>query len=79
MASSESHRVLYPLQGEIACQHGPNECKLNRVLACAVSIKQKQADWFPFAKCLEGKYPDELAAVESCAKDAGIDVGDLNR
>lgn len=72
-------RITVPLQGEVTCQHGPDECKLNRVLACAVSIKPKQADWFPFARCLEGKYPDALTAVDACANEAGIDVATLNR
>ncbi len=44
-----------------------------------MSIKPNQADWFPFAKCLEGKYPDELVAVDACAKEAGIGVATLNR
>lgn len=66
-------------QGKYACQHGPDECQLNRVLACGIAIKPNQADWFPFASCLEGRYPDELAAVEDCAKAANLDLGELNR
>lgn len=60
----------------IICQHGQQECELNRILSCAIHLNPNQRVWFPFAKCLETPGPGKihpLEPAEPCAKDAGID------
>ena len=52
------------MQDGIICQHGQQECDLNRILSCAIHLNPDQNVWFPFAKCLE--------TPEPCAVKAGI-------
>jgi len=57
------------------CQHGPQECELNRILSCAIHLNPDQQVWFPFAKCLESPGPSKihpLEPAEPCAQDASI-------
>lgn len=57
------------------CQHGPQECELNRILSCAIHLNPDQQVWFPFAKCLESLGPSKiqpLEPAEPCAQDASI-------
>lgn len=63
--------------GEITCQHGPNECNLNRAISCAIANAPSQDNWFTFVECLEGKAKkdrdvDAPSAAGQCAAKAGI-------
>ncbi|KAI8465341.1 MAG: gamma interferon inducible lysosomal thiol reductase-domain-containing protein [Monoraphidium minutum] len=64
--------------GAIACQHGQNECDLNRAIACGLAQAPDQADWFPFLHCLEAKADegdkdvDVSAVVHACAPRGGL-------
>lgn len=63
-------------EGGIACQHGPQECELNRVLSCAIHLNPDQLVWFPFAKCIEPPGPSKIQPLEpgeSCAQEASVD------
>ncbi|KAG5254000.1 gamma-interferon-inducible lysosomal thiol reductase [Salix suchowensis] len=56
------------------CQHGPYECLLNTVEACAIHAWRKLEDHFPFVYCVERlvyerKYPE----WESCFEELGLD------
>ncbi|BBN06521.1 interferon, gamma-inducible protein 30 [Marchantia polymorpha subsp. ruderalis] len=37
----------------IVCQHGPDECELNIIQACAIDHYVNATKWFPFIECLE--------------------------
>lgn len=55
------------------CQHGPAECRLNRVINCAQALHPEQGHWLPFVRCLESSRPFEMEKqVERCAQDTGI-------
>ena len=73
---SISKTLLLTTQDGVVCQHGQQECELNRILSCAIHLNPNQRVWFPFAKCLETPGPGKihpLEPAEPCAKDAGID------
>jgi len=55
------------------CQHGKDECDGNILEACAISLYNKTAQWFPFVNCIEeaDDAPSKVAA--GCAKKAGLD------
>jgi interferon gamma-inducible protein 30 len=57
------------------CQHGPKECRFNRMLSCAMAAYPMQADWFPFVECLEKyaeKQDDVVNGTQACAVKAGL-------
>ena len=61
-------------QGVVTCQHGPDECAMNRVINCAQRLDPQQARWFPFARCLEAAFgPGMAAAAPQCADAADLD------
>lgn len=63
-----------------ACQHGPDECRLNRVINCAQRLRPAQAQWLPFVTCLAGRPRRKvLASVEKCAAGSAIEAGALWR
>ncbi|KAJ1297574.1 hypothetical protein BS78_01G387000 [Paspalum vaginatum] len=60
--------------GEISCQHGPYECLLNTVEACAIDAWPDLAVHFSFIYCVEdlvvqGQYKE----WESCFQKLGLD------
>lgn len=78
------HKTLYHnLQGlqvvtqdGAACQHGPSECGLNRILSCAIHLHPQQNDWFPFAKCVESRVlgkQEPIAVAVPCANETRLD------
>lgn len=62
------------LQG-VRCQHGPAECRLNRIIACATHTSPDRSHWLPFLVCLESAPAARReAAVGECARQAGVDA-----
>lgn len=65
------------LQG-LQCQHGPLECRLNRLFACAIDQSKTQEDYWPFVECVESNYGDKIeTSLKGCAKDNGFSLKDL--
>lgn len=61
------------------CQHGPAECRLNRVINCAQALRPAQAQWLPFVLCLQRARAKRMeAAVESCAAGTALDAAALH-
>lgn len=60
------------------CQHGPAECRLDRVIACATHLHPDRAAWLPFVLCLEGgRAAEREQRVDGCAAGAGLDADAL--
>lgn len=54
--------------GKVECQHGEEECRLNKVFACLLHIYPRQKQWFPFVHCVENKSPAEMEeSLEKCS------------
>ncbi|XP_051128362.1 gamma-interferon-responsive lysosomal thiol protein-like [Andrographis paniculata] len=61
--------------GTIVCQHGPYECLLNTVEACAIHTWPKLEDHFPFVYCVENLvYNNNYTYWETCFKKLGLDA-----
>lgn len=63
----------------LLCQHGPLECRLNRVINCAQQLNPEQQQWLPFVVCLEGRRDDGEQAVMKCAKQTGLDEDAISK
>ncbi|GLU11920.1 hypothetical protein SLE2022_286380 [Rubroshorea leprosula] len=58
----------------IDCQHGPYECLLNTVEACAIDIWPQLNEHFPFINCVETLvYQRQYPEWESCFEKLGLD------
>nr|AFK37977.1 unknown [Medicago truncatula] len=58
----------------IVCQHGPDECLLDRVEACAIDIWPQLSEHFPFIHCVEDfSYQGKHSEWESCYEKLGLD------
>jgi interferon gamma-inducible protein 30 len=69
---------VYPT-GEIICQHGEDECKLNIIQTCAIKLWPKVTKWFPFILCLETLVEDLPRAEvypkwKTCVEPAGLSL-----
>ncbi len=65
------------MQG-LQCQHGPLECRLNRLFACAIDQSKTQEDYWPFVECVESNYGDKIEdSLKGCAKDNAFSLKDL--
>ena len=64
------------LQGPV-CQHGPQECALNKIINCAIDLNPGQNKWFPFVECVESNITKGITAGKSCAEQLGIDDSSL--
>lgn len=61
------------------CQHGPVECRLNRIINCATHLHPGQDMWLPFVECLEGAPHEQSEAwVDKCAGQTGLDAQALH-
>ncbi|KAF8018775.1 hypothetical protein BT93_H3624 [Corymbia citriodora subsp. variegata] len=56
------------------CQHGPSECLLNTVEACAIDIWPDLNEHFPLIYCIEKLvYSHDFTQWESCFEPLGLD------
>lgn len=68
---------MHALQG-LECQHGPEECRLNRIFACAIDLSKTPKDYWPFVECVESNYGAKIEdSLDGCAKDNGFKLKDL--
>lgn len=68
---------MHALQG-LECQHGPEECRLNRIFACAIDLARTAKDYWPFVECVESNYGAKIEdSLDGCAKDNGFKLKDL--
>ncbi|KAK9855791.1 hypothetical protein WJX84_003604 [Apatococcus fuscideae] len=56
----------------LICQHGPQECSLNKIINCAIDLNPGQNQWFPYLECVESNISKGVAAGKSCAEKLGI-------
>ncbi|XVF68462.1 hypothetical protein PTKIN_Ptkin11bG0004800 [Pterospermum kingtungense] len=57
-----------------SCQHGPAECLLNTVEACAIDAWPQLNDHFPFIYCVEALvYERKYLEWESCFEELGLE------
>ncbi|KAK7305457.1 hypothetical protein VNO77_43363 [Canavalia gladiata] len=62
------------------CQHGPYECLLNTVEACAIDIWPQLNNHFPFIYCVEELvYRRKSVEWESCFEILGLDSKPINQ
>mmetsp|Transcript_76582 Transcript_76582/g.216568 ORF Transcript_76582/g.216568 Transcript_76582/m.216568 type:complete len:162 (-) Transcript_76582:152-637(-) len=56
--------------GQVACQHGPAECKLNMVEACGIKHLPTAKEYMPFIFCVESGAKDGTpdALIRSCTE-----------
>nr|KJB21243.1 hypothetical protein B456_003G149000 [Gossypium raimondii] len=65
--------------GTFDCQHGPTECLLNTVEACAIDAWPKLNDHFPFIYCVENlELERKPLEWESCFKKLGLESKPVN-
>ena len=70
-------KPMHVLQG-LECQHGPEECRLNRIFACAIDLSKTPKDYWPFVECVESNYGARIEdSLDSCAEDNGFKLKDL--
>ncbi|CAA0812008.1 Thioredoxin superfamily protein [Striga hermonthica] len=64
----------------ITCQHGPWECILNTVEACAIDVWPDVKDHFPFIYCVENLvYENNYTYWETCFEKLGLDASPVTR
>ncbi|WCJ34783.1 gamma interferon responsive lysosomal thiol (GILT) reductase family protein [Euphorbia peplus] len=62
------------INGSIVCQHGPSECLLDTVEACAIHVWPKLEEHFPFINCVETLVHErQYAQWETCFEKLGLD------
>lgn len=59
--------------GAVTCQHGDDECLLNRMYACAIDAHSR-SHWLSLLQCASAKYPAVLKNFDKCAVRAGINA-----
>lgn len=63
---------VYEVRGEWMCQHGPIECQLNTLEACALEEAGPQ-EAFAFVTCIERNAFEFEEKIQACATDAGME------
>jgi len=64
--------------GELVCQHGDAECKLNRFAACAKAVTSDPRIYMPFSRCMgegagaAGASGTEATLAATCATSNGV-------
>lgn len=59
--------------GTITCQHGPNECLLNTIEACAITVWPDLTENFKFIFCVENLvFKRKYKEWESCFQELGL-------
>jgi len=69
-----------PETGRTVCQHGEEECRLNKVFGCVLHIYPDQKRWFPFVHCVENKDPGSMEdSLAECAEASfpALNVGEI--
>ena len=67
------------MQAGVTCQHGPAECRLNRVINCAEELSASDAQFMAFLRCLAKAGRGGEAAVDGCAKAAKLSPEDISQ
>jgi interferon, gamma-inducible protein 30 len=60
--------------GELACQHGPEECAGNRIELCMMKQYPDWKMWFPAFKCIEKSDDAPANATAKCLPAHGMDL-----
>ena len=58
--------------GTITCQHGANECKGNRLQACAQAHNTNLSVQMDLFRCVGEAYPNSVTDLQACAEEAGM-------
>lgn len=64
--------------GQIQCQHGPQECIGNTIECCAIKYNPDPRKYWPFVLCMEAHGDNMLQYPEQCAHDAGLDWKEID-
>ena len=54
---------------------GPDECKGNKLQACAQKHYPANAAWVSLFRCMGAAFPDPVGSAQACAEAAGMDFG----
>jgi len=65
-----AHETQHGSSWTFKCQHGPDECKANTIMACAMHYHNNASNYFPFVECLESSN-SPVTAGQNCAKEVG--------
>jgi len=60
---------------DISCQHGANECKVNKLHSCVIHQLVDTSRWFPFIYCMEDEMSQQVdpdTATKKCYAQLGI-------
>eukprot|EP00243_Klebsormidium_subtile_P003753 TRINITY_DN17345_c0_g1_i1.p1 TRINITY_DN17345_c0_g1~~TRINITY_DN17345_c0_g1_i1.p1 ORF type:complete len:246 (-),score=29.61 TRINITY_DN17345_c0_g1_i1:226-963(-) len=61
--------------GSVRCQHGPDECTLDRIEACVIDFYPDIHSWFSFISCVEQQpAASRLELWPQCGVALGLDV-----
>ncbi|GMH63343.1 hypothetical protein TL16_g03686 [Triparma laevis f. inornata] len=64
--------------GELACQHGDDECAGNAAETCVKHLKPDFKDYMSFAYCYEASFPPSADDISGCAEAIGLTTSDID-
>lgn len=67
---------------DITCQHGPQECKVNKLHSCVIHQLVDTSRWFPFIYCMEvalSGHQDPDEATKKCYSQQGIEPNEQTK